>query len=332
LFLPQRTTDCVSTFLNAWPSSRPNIIPTVIHLLRQLKPAFILYVGIGFGKWGYLFREYTDILEAERDPARYERKNWRVRIDGIEGHAAYVTELHRYLYNNIHLGDARELLPKLPSYDLIFLGDIIEHFDKKAGMELLRVALTKAGKAVIVSTPKFETGQPDLCGNELERHRSLWAARDFRKFDGAMVKTVDRDTLLAVLREPGVPALVCKPPMQPKPADSRRLREAREELVRLIPIDTPFILVDDEQLRSELSHRRAHPFLERDGQYWGPPADDETAIRECERLRQSGARFLAFAWPSFWWLEHYSGFAKNLRTQFRCVQEDERVVVFDLQA
>ena len=53
------------------PSSRPNTIPTVINLLRQLKPQSILDVGVGFGKWGHLFREYTDILEAEHEPARY---------------------------------------------------------------------------------------------------------------------------------------------------------------------------------------------------------------------------------------------------------------------
>ncbi len=53
------------------PSSRPNTIPTVIHLVRQLKPKSILDVGVGFGKWGHLFREYTDINEAENDPARY---------------------------------------------------------------------------------------------------------------------------------------------------------------------------------------------------------------------------------------------------------------------
>ena len=70
------------------PSSRPNTIPTVVHLLRQLKPQSILDVGVGFGKWGHLFREYTDIIEAEHDPARYQRKNWRIRIDGIEGHPA----------------------------------------------------------------------------------------------------------------------------------------------------------------------------------------------------------------------------------------------------
>ena len=55
------------------PSSRPNTIPTVIHLVKQFQPKSILDVGIGFGKWGHLFREYTDINEAEKDPARYRR-------------------------------------------------------------------------------------------------------------------------------------------------------------------------------------------------------------------------------------------------------------------
>src|SRR5678815_1944899 len=109
------------------PSSRPNTIPTVIHLLRQLRPQSILDVGVGFGKWGHLFREYTDINEAERDPARYQRANWQVRIDGIEGHEPYITDLHRFLYNDLHIGDARVVLPRLPVYDLVFLGDIIEH-------------------------------------------------------------------------------------------------------------------------------------------------------------------------------------------------------------
>jgi hypothetical protein len=193
------------------------------------------------------------------------------------------------------------------------------------------LALAKANKAVIVSTPKYETEQTDLCGNELERHRSLWSARDFRKFTGAIVKTVDRDTLLAVLPKPGVPTLIVKPPRQPKSADLGRLRQTKEQLIKLIPLDAPFILVDEEQLRGDLPHHHAIPFLENDGQYWGPPADDETAIRECERLRQRGARYFAFTWPAFWWLEHFKGFDEFLRAKFRCVESNECVVVFDLR-
>src|SRR5437870_6284913 len=102
------------------PSSRPNTIPTVLHLVRQLKPRSILDVGVGFGKWGHLFREYTDILEAEHDPARYQRANWQVRVDGIEGFARYITPMHRFLYNEIHVGDATTLIKALPAYDLVF--------------------------------------------------------------------------------------------------------------------------------------------------------------------------------------------------------------------
>ena len=312
------------------PSSRPNTIPTVLHLIRQLRPQSILDVGVGFGKWGHLFREYTDILEAEQDPARYERRHWQVRIDGIEGFAAYVTEMHRYLYNEIHIGDICEVLPRLPSYDVVFLGDVIEHLERPRGEQLLRDAVAHAAKAVIVSTPKFETAQEDLCANELERHRSLWATRDFRKFRGAQVKTVDQATLLAVIVQPGAPRLQLSPPKQAKPADARRLARARDELIRLIPSDVPFVLVDEEQIRSTLPHRFASPFLENQGLYWGPPPDDATAIRELERMLAAGARFIAFIWSTFWWLEHYAAFRDYLHANGTPIQEDEAVKVFAL--
>jgi len=102
------------------PSSRPQHHPDRHSSDSTAQnPISILDVGVGFGKWGHLFREYTDINEAENDPARYQRKKWRVRIDGIEGYAAYLTPMHRYLYNHLHVGNAGALLKKLPHYDLI---------------------------------------------------------------------------------------------------------------------------------------------------------------------------------------------------------------------
>jgi hypothetical protein len=95
-------------------------------------------------------------------------------------------------------------------------------------------------------------------------------------------------------------------------------------------VDEPFILVDEEQLRAGLPHRRVFPFLERRGQYWGPPADDATAIRECERLRRRGARRIAFIRSTFWWLEHYQEFARRLRAAGRAVQGTRHTWIFDL--
>jgi SAM-dependent methyltransferase len=111
-----------------------------------------------------------------------------------------------------------------------------------------------------------------------------------------------------------------------------RLRLATEELVRLVPSGSSFILVDDGQwghVRALAGHR-VIPFLEKDGKYWGAPADDGTAWRELERLREAGASQLVFAWPSFWWLNHYADFTAKLRSQFPVALENERLLIFKL--
>jgi len=114
--------------------------------------------------------------------------------------------------------------------------------------------------------------------------------------------------------------------------EGKRLRAANE-IASKIPDGGTFILVDDDNLGIDeaIGNRRRIPFLERNGQYWGRPPDDETAIRELERLRNTGAAFMVFAWPAFWWLEHYSGLHQHLRSRFRRTLKNPRLIVFDLR-
>jgi hypothetical protein len=111
-----------------------------------------------------------------------------------------------------------------------------------------------------------------------------------------------------------------------------RLRLAAQELETAISPESPFILVG-EQGSPTLVMRDPHVpvLLKSDEQYAGPPADDETAIREVEQLREAGAKFLVVAWPAFWWLDCYGGLQQHLRSRFRCLVENERLVVFDLR-
>jgi SAM-dependent methyltransferase len=111
------------------------------------------------------------------------------------------------------------------------------------------------------------------------------------------------------------------------------ITRAHEEIVALVPPDETVILVDDQPLGGAdyLPARHVLPFLERDGLYWGPPPGDEIAVWELERLRQSGAGFIVFAWPAFWWLDHYPGLLRHLNGKFHCLLKNERVVVFDLR-
>jgi O-methyltransferase len=112
-----------------------------------------------------------------------------------------------------------------------------------------------------------------------------------------------------------------------------RQESIAHDIATLVPPTDAVIIVGKEELAGEVAGgRRAIPFLERDGQYWGPPPDDETAIRELERLRQGGAGHIVFAWPAFWWLDHYAGFHRHLRATYRCALENDRLVAFELRA
>jgi hypothetical protein len=112
----------------------------------------------------------------------------------------------------------------------------------------------------------------------------------------------------------------------------RQLHLAAQDIAALVPPEDAVIVVDEQQFPGALGlGRRVIPFLERDGAYWGRPRDDSHAIAELERVRESGARFIVFIWPAFWWLEYYAGLDRYLRARFSCVLQNERVVAFDLR-
>lgn len=110
-----------------------------------------------------------------------------------------------------------------------------------------------------------------------------------------------------------------------------RVRAALVDLKQIIPAGRSFLLVDGEQLRTELSGLSAIPFPERDGAWSGPPENDAAAARELDRQRRAAAAFIVFAWPAFWWLDHYTKFHRMLRWGFPCILRNERLVVFDLR-
>ena len=215
------------------PTGTPTQLPYVVSIIQQLQPRSILDIGIGFGKWGHIFREYTDIVNSFEDVARYRKEGWRVRIDGVEGFEPYVTQMHRFLYDNLYVADVRDLIDKAERYDVIYLGDVIEHIEKDKAVEIIDKCVSLANKAVILSTPLGFTEQADACGNELERHRSGWRPADFVRYPRRVVKTFERSSLLVVLlaADAPFPTLNWRYHKQPMP---RHRRLARWLLSRLL--------------------------------------------------------------------------------------------------
>jgi hypothetical protein len=110
------------------------------------------------------------------------------------------------------------------------------------------------------------------------------------------------------------------------------LLEAAGDVSQMIPAGETFILVDEQGFGCDFGRgRRALPFLEREGVYWGAPPDGVAAVGELERMRRDhGASYIAFGWPAFWWLEHYAELRDHLRSQYDCILENGRLVIFDL--
>jgi len=148
-----------------------------MELILVLKADSILDVGVGFGKYGLLLREYLELWDG-----RGVYNQWKRRIDGIEAVRGYLTAVHHYIYDHIYVGYALEVVPTLRErYDLILLKDIIEHFSMEDGLRL-KQCTTERGRNVLISTPKSVSIQSNAFGNPYETHRSQWTKADFRVF------------------------------------------------------------------------------------------------------------------------------------------------------
>lgn len=124
-------------------------------------PKRILDVGCGYGKYSVLLREYLD-----PDPI----------VDGVEAWEPYVVNHNlRNLYTKLYVSDVLDLPQEiLDQYDLVMMGDVIEHIEKEPAIELLK----RIRGWVIIATP-FDHFHTDEGLPPTEAHVSHWTEQDF---------------------------------------------------------------------------------------------------------------------------------------------------------
>ena len=172
------------------PTGHFGHIGLVVELMLKLQPKSVLDVGIGYGKYGMLAREYLDY-------AHFKKRS--IIIDGIEGFADYIQEGQRFYYDHIFVGDARTLLPSLGQYEMILLLDVLEHFDEEDGLKILKICRSKASH-ILVATPLDIGIQGAVYDNEFERHRFQWKKKHLLPFSPiAFFKS--QSTLFALMGE-----------------------------------------------------------------------------------------------------------------------------------
>ena len=159
------------------PLSRPECIPRVINYIWETNPSSLLDIGCGYGGMGVLFRQVMDVRWG-----RVDKKDWKTIIDGVEINGAYRNPCWD-VYNYMTIADIREVLPSFRKFDVIFFGDVLEHFKKEDALDLIKVACN-LGKSVIITTPQNFSGneaEAERFGNPNEEHKCVLEDEDFPK-------------------------------------------------------------------------------------------------------------------------------------------------------
>jgi hypothetical protein len=127
-----------------------------LHLLQQIAPSRILDIGAGEGKYGSLIRS----------------AGWGdVHLTAVEYEPLRRDELLAIGYNEVRSISALDLM-KSPAetFEVVILGDVIEHFRKSEGQDLLEY-LNYRASYIFVITPE---NMPMSLANFYEGHNSMW--------------------------------------------------------------------------------------------------------------------------------------------------------------
>lgn len=145
----------------------------------------VLDVGCGIGHNGFIFREMFEI--------RYQRLHpdeWIHSVEAIEIFRGYENPVWNYVYNKIMVGDCLKIGRFLDNdkYDIVFLTEILEHFEKEKVYYLLDMLMAKIKRdgSIVITVPLGDERrileQKEVFGNVHETHKSCLTANDFGRY------------------------------------------------------------------------------------------------------------------------------------------------------
>ena len=137
-------------------------------IVKKINPKTFLDIGTGAGKYGKIVRDSSSDCQ----------------VLGVEVEQSYISTYNlKSIYDEIWLKDAAKLMRENigMSFDLVIIGDCIEHMPKSLGLDLLNFLTYRCGYTLVLS-PEFII-QGVVGGIESEAHISVWSEEDFRWHD-----------------------------------------------------------------------------------------------------------------------------------------------------
>jgi len=140
-----------------------------------------------------MFRRYLDGGAFGR--SYHDKGSWKTEINTVEIWSKYITPVHHYDYNNVVIADVMQMPVDYPEfkerYDIVWMGDIIEHMPMDDGIRLLakvREWIKPGGHVLIVTPTRKKQWMKGVMGNPHEAHKSIWTLQDFISIKGFIIR------------------------------------------------------------------------------------------------------------------------------------------------
>lgn len=161
---------------------------TIAHLVSVISPATVLDVGAGAGKYADIIRSTgvtTHITAVE------------IGEDSISRHGL------NEKYDDIIRETSDKIIEKYPMarFDLVILGDVIEHLKKSDGIDFLNW-LNYRAKYIVIVVPESMVMNRDPW---YEGHNSVWTDRDFLWHDNWCSDNIEQAQLFILRGYPEHP-------------------------------------------------------------------------------------------------------------------------------
>jgi SAM-dependent methyltransferase len=157
------------------PIGSHSIISHVARALEDVRPRRVLDLGIGFGFYGAVVRQWLDLGV----------RPWKTYLAGVEAWGGYSNPLWD-VYDLVTVKSIQDYLQSChEEFDFVIMNDVLEHLVPEEGRQILGQidSVLSPGGRLIVGTPARFFEQGAVNGNEFERHRSFWTAEQLRPLD-----------------------------------------------------------------------------------------------------------------------------------------------------
>ncbi len=167
------------------PISSWQAISDITAEIVRLNPKSVLDLGVGFGLYGAICRNYLDAMHG-----RCHQEDWETAIVGYEGFLGYenpLWECYDEMRNaDFSRGDFSEYGAERMGFDLVLMIDSLEHLAINCWKPFLD-QIVERNSHVIVSVPNGLMEQGAAHGNELERHRATFYGPEFDCYDHKVI-------------------------------------------------------------------------------------------------------------------------------------------------